>query len=216
MHTTHITTPRLLAALSLIVIAAVPIVASAGAPAIEITPTVGYRWGGELLAEDNALFGTDVKLDESEAFGLIIDVPITRNLFVELMADRQETDLGESELFGIDNVADIEVTYYHVGVLYQWNLEHASPFVVGGIGLAKLDPDVPGSSSDERFSASVGGGIKLQVSEHVGFRFEGRGYWTNTDTDDWDDWWDECDDDCWDGDDDLLQGEVKVGLILTF
>jgi len=213
----HITTDRLLATMALIAVLAAPLVAGAEAPAIEITPTIGYRWGGELQAQDNALFSTDVKLDESEAFGLTIDVPITSNLFVELMADRQDTDLGENALFGADTVADIKVTYYHVGVLYQWNLERVSPFVVGGLGLTELEPDLVGASSDSRFSASLGGGVKLQVSDHVGFRFEARGYWTNTDTQEWNDWWDECDNgDCWDGNNDLVQGELKAGLIFSF
>lgn len=203
--------PSLLVAL---VMAAMP--AMGGSYPIEITPTVGYRWGGEILAEDNALFTSDVDLEESEAFGLIVDLPITSNLQIEIMADRQETDLGEAALFGADDVAEIEVTYYHVGVLYQWNHRHVSPFVVGSIGLAELSPDVPGASSDDRFSAGIGGGVKLRVSEHVGFRFEARGYWTNTDTDEWDDWWDDCGRGCWDGDDDLVQGEIKAGLILSF
>jgi opacity protein-like surface antigen len=193
-----------------------PLTAQAAGSGIEITPTIGYRWGGEIMAEDNVLFLDDVDVEESEAFGLIIDFPITPNLQIELMADRQETDLGETDLFGSGRVAGIDITYYHVGVLYQWNHHKVSPFVVGGIGLAELSPDVPGASSDERFSAGIGGGVKVRFSDHVGFRFEARGYWANTDTNEWDDWWDECDHGCWDGDDDLVQAEVKAGLILSF
>jgi len=214
------------------VIAAV--LACASTPAfsaeVELTPMLGYRWGGEIQAEDTALFSTDVEVNAGESFGLVINVPITRYFQLELMADRQDAELGEDLLFAPDfQGGEIGLTYYHVGALWQFHTGRFSPFVVSSIGVTSLDPDLPGARSDTRFSASLGGGVKLRVNEYLGFRLEARGFWTDTSEDEWwdDDWWDDNYwDDCWEdkhhdchrnGDfEDLTQAQIRVGVIITF
>ena len=54
--------------------------------------------------------------------------------------------------------------------------------------------------------------MKIWANRHFGFRFELRGYWANTDEDE---------NDCAvcpgdDLDDDLFQGQARVGLIVSF
>ncbi len=205
--------------LTFVLLLLVPTVALAQ-QGFEITPFYGYTWGGSIEAEDNALFAYDVEVDDSEAYGITFDFPVSRGLKVELLASRQSTQLIEDEeMFGPDfALVDVDVSYYHVGVLYQWDTNsRIEPYVAGGLGVGMLEVDYPGVSDEDDFSASFAGGFKLYFSPHVGLRFDLRGYWTNTDReeDDWD--WDDCDDDCWYGDwDDLTQTQASVGLIVAF
>ncbi|HVS03983.1 MAG TPA: outer membrane beta-barrel protein [Thermoanaerobaculia bacterium] len=179
---------------------------------VEISPYGGYRWGGELEAEDNALFRQDVEVDSSATFGLRLAIGVHPNVQVELLAARQESELGlDRQLFGEDRgLLDVTINYYHLGGLFQWGGGQAQPFVTVSGGIGRIAPDLPGVAAEERLSASFGGGVKVFVNRHVGFRFEGRFFWTDTNDDD-----DFFDDD-WglDYGDDLYQGEVTVGLVL--
>jgi len=199
---------------------ALPVTAAAQSHAIEITPTIGYRWGGTIKADDNSLLDFDAEVDDGVSYGFMVDFPVTRHFQIELLADRQQTSLGRGGLFEPREFGfDLDITYYQIGGLFQWTPGRTRPYLVFGVGVADIDPDVPGVGGDTRASASIGGGIKVLLNEHVAFRLELRGFWADTDDWDWEDrhdHWDNCDDDCWHGNDDLAQGEVKVGVSFNF
>jgi hypothetical protein len=209
---------RQLPALSLLALAALLF---AAAPAlaqgahVEISPFAGYRWGGELEASDNALFDRDVDVDESGVAGVRVEVAISDNFGVELMASRQPTQFtsGGEDLFGEDrSLADVDIDTLQIGLVFQGGSGQVRPYGVIALGGTRLNPDVPGVSTEERLSGSAGGGVKLFVNRNFGFRFEARGYWTDTedDEDDFDDRWD------WQADGDLYQGEATAGVIFAF
>lgn len=197
---------------------------------LELTPSIGYRWGGEISAGATDLFTVDMDVQSSPAFGLSLNVPLNHFLQLELMVDHQSTELGHSDLFlPPDPTIDVDIDYYHVGLLWYWHAGRTRPFVVTSMGVTRIDPDLEGARSDDRFSAAIGGGVKVDVNRHLAVRFELRGLWTDTDQRDWwdswdddwdDDWWDDCDHhhDCdgWGGWEDLVQAQAKVGLVVTF
>lgn len=196
-----------------------PAAASAqGSYRFELTPQVSYRWGGTISGDSTALFETDLEVDNGVGYGVTFDIPLSRNFQLELLANRQSTELQFDEgLFGGGfDIADVDVDYYHVGMLFQGGNAQVNPFFVVSAGVTRLAPDVPGASSDERFSLSLGGGVKVFVSENVGFRFEGRGFFTAID-----DYDGGCYDSCcscydYDYGDTLSQGQVSAGLILAW
>lgn len=205
-----------LLALPALVLALVTPVAAVDGP-IEITPFVGYRWGGDLLAADNNLFALDVTLDEGGSHGIIVGVPLTRTLQFELQYTEQRSAFVEDDPFvGVGSeLADVDVIYWHAGVLYEFRAGGVRPFVAGGLGLGRLEHEVLGVDDDDYFSGSLGGGVKVDLSKHVGLRLEGRGYWMNTADDRFDD---DCDFFC-EPDDrfrDLGQFEARVGLVIAF
>jgi opacity protein-like surface antigen len=188
---------------------------------VELTPTVSYRFGGELAGGDDAFFDTDLEVDEGVAYGVTLDIPLSSSLQLELLANRQSSELQfDEDLFGSETgVADIDVSYYHVGLLWQGRHPRITPFFVASAGIANLDPDVPGASSEDRFSLSLGGGVKVFFSDNVGLRFEGRGFVSDFDSDDRDrddfcDYDDRYDDNCYD--ESFSQGQVSVGLIFAW
>jgi hypothetical protein len=204
---------RLALALVLLVPAALP----AAAQGLEVTPMFGYRWGGTLSDETNDLFDQDVDIESSTSYGLHVGIPLGAHSQIELIGSRQSSKFGDALLFGGASGVDVDVTYYHVGYQYQWitgNRGNLRPYVAASLGVTNLDPDVQGASSDDRFSMSLGGGLKVMATEHIGFRLDGRLYWTDTGDHEHVDW-DECDDDCWEWDS-LVQQEVKVGVVFVF
>jgi hypothetical protein len=182
--------------------------------AFELTPFIGYRWGGTIFANQTFIFGQDVDVEPSANFGANFAIPIgDSGLKLELMANHQSSQLETGGgLFEPDNdVADIDVTYLHGGLQIPFaRSRNATPYVIVSAGLANLDPQIRGVSAEQRFSASAGIGVKVPMSRALSFRFEGRGYYTSL----------ESADDCTFCDyfynEDFYQGEVNAGLVFSF
>jgi hypothetical protein len=187
---------------------------------VELIPSYGYRWGGEVQVADEDLFSADVDVDSREAYGIDLELAFTSGLRFQLLASQQDTELvtDEHDFVAGESLGDVEVTYYHVGLLYQWHPGSVCPYLGGSLGLGRVEPKAAGMSNEDAFSSSFGGGFKFYLSRNVGIRVDARLFWTNIDDDEWD--WDDCDhgDDCWDAawDNDLFQQQVTVGLVLAF
>ena len=139
--------------------------------AFELTPFVGYRWGGTIFADQTFIFGEDVNVAPSANFGVNLGIPLGDSGFkIELMANRQSSELEtESGLFEPENeVADIDVTYLHAGLQIPFAVSrNATPYAIVSGGLANFDPQVSGVSSENRFSASAGFGVKVSVGSRL-------------------------------------------------
>lgn len=182
--------------------------------AFELTPFIGYRWGGTIFADQTFIFGQDVDVASSANLGVNFALPLgDSGLKLELMANRQssqlETDGGLFE--PEDEVADIDITYLHAGLQIPFaESRNATPYFVVSGGLANFDPQISGVSAENRFSASAGAGVKIPMSNILSIRLEGRGYYAAL----------EEDDDCTICDyfynQDFWQGEANIGLVISF
>ncbi|MGZ5445861.1 MAG: outer membrane beta-barrel protein [Thermoanaerobaculia bacterium] len=185
-----------------------------GPSAFELTPFIGYRWGGTIFADQTFIFGEDVDVAPSANFGVSFGIPLgDTGMKLELMANRQSSELetGSGLFEPDDRVADIDVTYLHAGLQFPFaRSRNAVPYVIASAGIANLDPQISGVSAEQRFSASAGIGVKVPMSRALSFRFEGRGYFTSL----------EEDEDCTICDyyynEDFYQGEVNAGLVFSF
>src|SRR5688500_10385984 len=77
--------------------------------AFELTPFVGYRWGGTIFADQTFIFGEDVQVASNPNFGVSFAMPLgDTGMKLELMANRQASELEtESGLFEPnDEIAD--------------------------------------------------------------------------------------------------------------
>ena len=148
----------------------------------ELTPFVGYRYGGTLYADQTG-FAQDVKAESSANFGANFAIPLGYEGFkLELMVNRQDTHLtAGSGLFSpSDRVANFAVTYYHGGLIIPFAQSRAAtPYVVVSAGLANLSPDIRGTTSEDRFSAAAGLGVKVPLNRNAGIRVEARAYYTS-------------------------------------
>jgi opacity protein-like surface antigen len=182
--------------------------------AFELTPFVGFRWGGTIFANQSFIFGEDVNVAPSANLGATFGMPLgDTGMKLQLMANRQSSELEtESGLFEPENdVADIDVTYLHAGLEIPFARSRAaSPYFIVSGGLANLDPQVRNVSAENRFSASAGLGVKIPMNSVMSVRLEGRGYYVAL----------EEDTDCticeYFYNEDFYQGEVNMGLVFSF
>ena len=171
--------------------AALLLAATAGAvqaQTIEITPMVGYRFGGSLEAAPGSGAGNqssvDLVLDDAAAFGVQLGYRVGEGE-IELVYARQNTRLQTADLFTGAPVFDLALETWQIGGTYLFGDDdaRARPFVAVGLGITRLLPEPSGLSDETRFSASFGAGVKLWLGRHVGIRLEGRGFFTVLDSD---------------------------------
>lgn len=196
----------------------------AGGSGVEVTPQFVYRLEGNVetdFADD--LVGDDAQVEEGAAFGLTVSIPLNDWFQIEFLARSQDTELVlDGGLFGQpETIGDLSIEHYHAGALIQWGSGQVEPFIAASLGVARLDLDLPGASTEEKLSGSIGGGAKIMFNQRFGLRLEGRWFWTNLGDDSGDD--DRChddfgnDDDCFHyNDDGIYQGEASVGLLFRF
>lgn len=183
----------------------------------QITPTAGYRTSGQLTATDrDFLDDADVEVDKSAVFGVIVDIPIGQSGFgIELLANRQKSAFSiDPGLFEpTEELGDVELTYVHGGIYYEWAGGQVVPFVSATAGVTRIDPQFDDLEAEDRASASLGGGVKIFFNRNIGLRLEGRGYWTDLDTRFRDDDNRRRDREVNEA---LYQGEAVAGLIFAF
>ncbi|MEO8275190.1 MAG: outer membrane beta-barrel protein [Thermoanaerobaculia bacterium] len=185
----------------------------------ELTPTVAYNFGGTIQGDDSVLSDLDLEASDGAAYGLAFDIPLSRYVQLEFLASRQKTELRYDEgLFGgSTGVADFNVTYYQVGGLFQWGNGQIHPYVVGSLGVTNLDPQVPGAREENRFSGSIGAGVKIFFTDNIGLRLEARGFFTVLDSGNDNGYYydDECGCD-YQYSDTFDQGQASAGLIIAW
>ena len=193
---------------------------------VEISPYAGYLFGGEFARGSTSLFDVRVEADDDATYGVRLGYNMTDTVEMEFQASRTKTAFvtdADHDLFGShgQSLGDLTIDYYMGYGTFNFGHRRAVPYITIGAGVARLDPDVPGSNarSDTRFTGSLGIGVKAFVNPHFGFRFDGRGYATSLGNNDRNDRRFGCDDDFFDNCDErewLTNGEISAGLIFAF
>jgi len=142
---------------------------------LEITPYAGYTIGGSFT--DNAT-GANLDVQEGGSYGLVLGLPDTPETQYELFYGLQRTKVTGGGTFGGGTLFDLDIHYLHLGGTYLFTGEKVRPFISGGLGATHFVPSGSGMNAKTYFSLSLGGGVKVPVSGHVGLRFEGRGVMT--------------------------------------
>lgn len=161
---------------------------------VEITPTMSFRDGGSILVEERAFQNQNFSLDiaTTNTLGIRLAVPVSERLAIELMANRQSSELEDRYgLFGEepggffdvgqDDLTDIDVTYYHAGLVWDLGKAATRGYLVASGGVTRIDPKNLPLESDSPISASFGGGVQMDLNRHLGLLFEARFYWSDTD-----------------------------------
>jgi hypothetical protein len=153
------------------------------APRFEITPFAGGRVGGGFDVEDETTGDeSTADLDSGASYGLDLGLYANENGFYELLYSRQSSSLDSRDpaLAGID----VDVNYLHVGGTAMFPDERFYvPYVSFTLGATFFEPSPGRYDSETRFSASLGGGFRFPVNEHMSFLLGLRGYLTLVDSD---------------------------------
>jgi len=142
---------------------------------LEITPYAGYTVGGNF--QDNTT-GANLDVKEGGSFGLVLDLSNSPDTQYELFYGLQQTKVTGGGAFGGETLFDLDIHYLHLGGTYMFTGDKVRPYIAGGLGASHFVPHGSGLNPKTYFSLSLGGGVKIPISGHVGLRFEGRGFMT--------------------------------------
>lgn len=170
--------------LTSLLLLALPVSANISSPAskakpLEITPFIGYRFGGDfdtIPTLDTP--ASKIELAEDTSYGVLIAWPYDMHQQGEFLISHYDTDFSIKSFDGSDselNNTGIGVTYMHLG----GNVPVSdSVWVSGGLGLSHLSPEASELNSETRFSMNLGLNTKFDISKRISFRVGGRVYGT--------------------------------------
>lgn len=151
-------------------------------------PFTGYTFGGKFELEDEGDpdDDTDIDIKDASSVGFILAWNQTDYTQIEILYSRQDTELDGGGLFPD---MDMDVEYIHIGGTILMNPPNRyqepskwQPFMSGGLGLARFDPEGADADTLNKFSLSFGGGVRFFPIERIGLYLSGRAYITFVDT----------------------------------
>jgi len=143
---------------------------------IEITPTIGYQWGGSLQGYEG-----EINLDDGTQYGLMLGYRVQKELVIELFWSYLATTATfepyyvttvDPELIGLQ--ADIGVHYFQLNALYEMGRGKTKPFLGAGAGIVMFSPSDSKYETNIYAAMNFSGGLKVYLSERVGLRLQGR------------------------------------------
>ena len=141
----------------------------------EITPFIGYMAGGEF---EDPVSNTDRDLDEDNDFGVIFNAAVDQWRHYELIYAQQGTQIGGA------SPLDLDVQYLQIGGTVSGpDAERVIPYFGITVGAARFSPDQSGLDDETKFAFTVGTGVKVPITEHLGVRFDARAFVSLLDTD---------------------------------
>lgn len=149
---------------------------------VEINPFGGYLFGGQFSRfHDFGFDRSEVDVDDDFTYGGRIGYNFTSLLQLEAEYSRAETQFVlRQRHFEDQALGDLRIDYLLGYATFNFGHRRVVPFFTIGAGGANLVPNLIGAVSDSevRFTAAAGGGVKVFVTPHFGFRFDGRAYST--------------------------------------
>ncbi len=192
--------------------------ASLPAAAVELTPLVGVRFGGNFSDSNNCYcggyYGPTLNLDSSVSYGAELDIPFAQGPYaLEVYYSHQNTTLNGGQSLN-PPIHDMNVDVIHVGVAaaLPTSDRRFSWLLIGSGGATVFDAH---TASQTYPSLGFGIGLRWMASEHVGLRGDVRGVFSfvgngNTVI--------VCDGGCggYYSGSVLAQGEASLGLVIRF
>lgn len=145
----------------------------------EVTPFAGYRFGGNF---ESTTTDTRLEINDSNAFGLLMNGYVKPDGQWEVLYSRQETDIDTQQIFITDSSVSVDVEYIQAGGVYLFEGERVRPFVAMTIGLSRFAPKQSDYETENFFAASLGAGVNLNANKRVGVRLEARAFTTLLDS----------------------------------
>jgi opacity protein-like surface antigen len=154
-----------------------PIAEAADQTVFQVVPQGGIRLGGNF---EDAETGADRQIGDAASFGIGLEWRVgDENRWWQLWYSRQGTDVRTA-----DGAFDLNVEYLHIGGTAPISDEgRVHSYVSGGIGATRFSPAGAGLQDATKFSASLGIGLSMPLSERVALRVEARGYVTAMEAD---------------------------------
>ena len=139
------------------------------AQSIEITPTAGYTFSGNIKGS----YGT-LDLNNASLYGAKLDVEIADFSYFELSVRRNDPTLAfrTNSSDYVDHETTTGTAHYMIGFLREFKDGKIKPFGVISVGTSRYWEK--GDSNERRwfFSTEFGAGAKMFISDYVGVRLQ--------------------------------------------
>lgn len=136
---------------------------------LEVTPFGGYNF-----------FEDDQNLENTPLIGGRVGYNFTKHFGLEGVVEYMETSVDDRTIKGFKEgqyrspMDDVDLTFYHIDVIYHFNPDgNFNPFVAVGFGGIRYDPDI---STSDMPAFNVGVGAKYWLGENIAFRIDLRDY----------------------------------------
>ena len=146
-----------------------------GPSKIEITPLIGYQFGGRVK-----FYEGEFKMDNNMNFGVDVNFLVRQNHRFEISYSIMKTQahfrpyntfVGDYKLWD----GDVNIHYLLIGSHSELPVgEKLTLFGGVSLGASILGVSEPGISDVWRFGLGVTGGMKIAVSDRIGIRLQGR------------------------------------------
>ena len=151
----------------------------------EITPLIGYRFGGDFYTPVGE---TDVKIKLAEeiSYGGIFAWSLERDTQGEVLISHYSTNFSQLTSLPIPKPVTkdaLSITYVHLGGNVKVSEGFMPVYVVGGLGFTHLAPDDALFGSETRFSMNLGLSTKAALTESLSLTMSGRVFATFFDSD---------------------------------
>ncbi len=167
--------------LAMVLVAAAPLAAQT---TWEITPTVGYRFGGTVDNDDGQFSAND-----DLAWGGTIGYRVKRDGLVELVYSRQSTTIRfDPDTAAQFTVGGAAIEYIQIGGALEFgHNERTKPYFALTVGATHFSPQTTGLGDEWDFSVGGALGLKTYLSQHLGLRAQVRLWMTtlSADTEFW-------------------------------
>ncbi|MEN8155360.1 MAG: hypothetical protein ABFS10_00295 [Bacteroidota bacterium] len=137
--------------------------------AIEINSFAGWQFGGTAR-----LYDGDFRIQDAMNYGGKIAVGMSSTTYAEISYMRADTEGRFYPIFGtVSEVVPFSSNYIHVAGLQEVHFGPVAPFTTIGLGLAVWSPKTAQLNSKTQFSATLGAGLKIWLTDFLGIRLQG-------------------------------------------
>jgi len=169
----------LLAAVVLCLLATAPANAQWWENKWEITPFGGYETSGSYPVNptSSSVGVTELRVNSAASYGGFVDYSLSRNFQAEFMFDRNNTSYSDRTFSDptYTRAFTSNVNQFQFGGIYTLlgPAHRLRPYIAGSVGFTH---ETNGNSAPDRtdFGFSVGGGVKYELSRHLGLRADAR------------------------------------------
>lgn len=142
----------------------------------EVTPFIGYMAGGK-FEDPTDTSERDVQADTNWGLFLNLNADSPERQY-ELFYSKQGTTVEGAIPI------DMDIEYLQIGGIVNFtDVEHAIPYFGITVGGTQFSPDGDGLDNETKLSFTVGGGVKVPITKHIGLRFDARAFVTLLDSD---------------------------------
>lgn len=135
-----------------------------------------FGFGGYMLSSRVPVREGDLQVNDKPNYGLGVDFQIEHGLQIELLWISEQTSVRLRRFLSdiTDDPFDLSIHYFQAGAIYELGRGKIRPFGSMSAGVSLFQPSDASREKEWFAAATLGGGVKIDVSNNAGIRLQGR------------------------------------------